>query len=195
MIKIKSLFQRNYDGDRQVRDEVVPGSEWVTNGEGYATRKWDGMAIKIENCVIYKRFDAKEGRTPPKGFVPCQPAPDPETKHWPGWVEMTGKELSRVAAAIPKPDDVLEGSSWIIPDGTFEFCGPTVGTRHGANPENLTEHILVRHGNDIISPCPRTFDGIKEYLTKNNIEGIVWYHPDGRFVKIKAADFGIARSH
>ena len=34
MQKIISLFQRNYDGDRQVRDEVVPGAEWVLAGEG-----------------------------------------------------------------------------------------------------------------------------------------------------------------
>jgi len=43
MKKIPSLFQRNYDGDRQVRNELVPGSEWVANGEGLATRKWDGQ--------------------------------------------------------------------------------------------------------------------------------------------------------
>ncbi len=29
MQKIISLFQRNYDGDKLVRDEVVPGAEWV----------------------------------------------------------------------------------------------------------------------------------------------------------------------
>jgi len=39
MKKIPSLFQRNYDGDRLVRDEVVPGAEWVMAGEGTATRQ------------------------------------------------------------------------------------------------------------------------------------------------------------
>jgi len=29
MRKIISLFQRNYEGDRLVRDECVPGAEWV----------------------------------------------------------------------------------------------------------------------------------------------------------------------
>lgn len=38
MKKIISLFQRNYDGDRLVRNEVTPGAEWVINGEGTATR-------------------------------------------------------------------------------------------------------------------------------------------------------------
>jgi hypothetical protein len=36
--KIISLFQRNYETDRRVRDEVVPGAEWVLAGEGVATR-------------------------------------------------------------------------------------------------------------------------------------------------------------
>ena len=38
MEKIISLFARNYDGDRLVRDEIVPGAEWVVAGEGRATR-------------------------------------------------------------------------------------------------------------------------------------------------------------
>jgi hypothetical protein len=185
MKKIASLFQRNYDGDRQVRNEVVPGSEWVIHGEGYATRKWDGMAIKLENAQFFKRYDAKAGRTPPPEFIPAQPAPDPQTGHWPGWVPLQGKELNRVVAAYQ--------DSGITEDGTFEFCGPTIGTRHGANPERLTKHILVPHGQDILADCPRDFDGLKAYLANADIEGVVWWHPDGRKVKIKAADFGLVR--
>jgi hypothetical protein len=37
--KIISRFQRNSDGDRLVRDEVVPGAEWLLAGEGVVTRK------------------------------------------------------------------------------------------------------------------------------------------------------------
>ena len=48
MKKIISLFQRNYDGDRLVRNEVVPGAEWVQNGEGVATRKYDGTCCMIK---------------------------------------------------------------------------------------------------------------------------------------------------
>lgn len=36
MKKTIGLFQRNYDGDRLVRDEIVPGAEWVAAGEGVA---------------------------------------------------------------------------------------------------------------------------------------------------------------
>jgi hypothetical protein len=180
MKKIKSLFQRNYDGDRQVRDEVVPGSEWVIAGDGIATRKWDGMAVMRRNGEWYKRYDAKAGRTPPPGFEPAEPAPDAETGHWPGWVKMEqGKELLRVLAASTSHEE----------DGTYEFCGPTIGTRHGANPEGLAEHILVRHGTDVLD-APRTFAELKNWLADKQIEGIVWHHPDGRMVKIKRSDFG-----
>ena len=86
MKKIVSLFQRNYDTDRLVRDELVPGAEWVANGEGVATLQMG-------------RLDA-----------------------------------------------------------------------------------------------PRTFDALRAFLADHDdIEGIVWHHPDGRMVKIKGKDFGIKR--
>jgi len=85
MKKIISLFQRNYDGDRLVRDEVVPGAEWVIAGEGVATVKWDGTSCMIKDGVMYKRYDVKKGRTAPPDFIPAQDA-DPVTGHWPGWV-------------------------------------------------------------------------------------------------------------
>lgn len=40
MKKISSLFQRNYDTDRLVRDEVVPGSEWVIAAEALQRESW-----------------------------------------------------------------------------------------------------------------------------------------------------------
>ena len=85
MKKIISLFQRNYDGDRLVRDEVVPGAEWVIAGEGRATVKLDGTCCMVRNGVLYKRYDAKKGKMPPAGFEPAQ-EPDPVTGHWPGWL-------------------------------------------------------------------------------------------------------------
>lgn len=79
MQKIISLFKRDYEVTRLVYDEVTPGAEWVINGEGVATRKWDGQAVKVENGVFYVRYDAKKGRTPPEDFQPLGPQPDPVT--------------------------------------------------------------------------------------------------------------------
>lgn len=71
MKKIISLFQRNYESDRLVRDEIVPGAEWVIASEGIATRKWDGTACLMRDGRLYRRYDARQGKTPPTGFEPA----------------------------------------------------------------------------------------------------------------------------
>ena len=186
MKKITSLFQRNYEGNRKVRDEYTPGTEWVVAGEGKATRKWDGLAVLVQNGQVFRRLDAKAGRTPPADFVPVQPNPDPVSGHWPGWVPAVGPAAQWILEAIDRAKETYpEG----IPDGTYEVCGPKIGTRHGANPERLTEHVLIPHGKDVLVDCPHGFTDLMEYLRERLIEGIVWHHPDGRMVKIKKADF------
>lgn len=186
MKKIVSLFQRNYEGNRKVRDEVSPGAEWVQAGEGVATRKWDGVAVLIQGGVAYKRYDAKAGRTPPEGFIAAQERPDAVSGHWPGWVLAVAPEARYILEAIQSAANLYpEG----VQDGTYEVCGPKIGTRHGANPEKLSEHVLIPHGKDILSDCPCDFAGLMSYLKDKSIEGVVWHHPDGRMVKIKKADF------
>lgn len=179
MKKTLSLFQRNYDGDRLVRDELVPGAEWVVAGEGVATRKLDGTCCMVRAGVLFKRYDAKDGKTPPSGFEPAQ-QPDSVTGHWPGWLPVgDGPEDVRHREAFTQP----------LADGTYELCGPKVQ----GNPEGFESHILIRHGAEILPDAPRSFDAIREYLQGLDIEGIVWHHPDGRMVKIKAKDFGLRR--
>lgn len=177
MQKIISLFQRNYDGDRLVRDEIVPGAEWVIAGEGVATRKFDGTCCMMRDGKLYKRYDAKRGKTPPAGFEPAQD-PDPITGHWPGWI-----------AVGDGPEDKYHREVFdsCYPDGTYELCGPKV--QGGA--EGYGSHVLIRHGATPLKDCPRDYNGIREYLTANVVEGIVWHHPDGRMAKIKARDFGL----
>lgn len=182
MEKIISLFQRNYDGDRLVRNEVVPGAEWVLEGQGKPTRKWDGTCCMVKDKVLYKRYDAKKGKEPPEGFVPAQD-PDPVTGHWPGWVKVGDG-----------PEDQYHresygGDEYSLDDGTYELCGPKIQ----GNPEKLSVHLLIAHGHHDIQGNPRTFDEIKAFFQSNDVEGIVWHHPDGRMVKIKAKDFGIKR--
>lgn len=186
MQKIISLYQRNYGGDRLVRDEVVPGAEWVLAGEGVPTRKFDGTPCMIRDGKQFKRFDAKNGKTPPDGFEPTQ-EPDPVTGHWPGWVPVTDG-----------PEDKLfrEGLATYIDhegdapaDGTYELVGPKVNR----NAEGFISHELVRHGDEVLAEPPRDFVGLRDYLGAADIEGIVWHHPDGRMVKIKTRDFGLKR--
>lgn len=181
MEKIISLFQRNYDGDRLVRDELVPGAEWVIAGEGVATRKWDGTACLIRDGKLYRRYDAKNGKKPPENFEPTQ-EPDPITGHWPGWIPVGDEPESKWYRAA-------KANSFSLPDGTYELCGP----HFQGNPERLPLDILIRHGAQIMPNIPRSFTELKEWFRDRDIEGIVWHHPDGRMVKIKARDFGLSR--
>jgi hypothetical protein len=179
MKKTVSLFQRNYDGDRLVRDEIVPGAEWVVAGEGVATRKFDGTCCMVRGGKLFKRFDAKAGKKLPDNFEPAQDAPDENTGHWPGWVPVGDG-----------PDDARHREAEMpTKDGTYELCGPKVQN----NPEGYTKHVLVKHGAEALHDCPRTFDALREYLSDGAIEGVVWWHEDGRLVKIKGKDFGIKR--
>ena len=175
MKKIISLFKRDYEGTHKVYNEIVPGAEWVVNGEGTATRKFDGTCCMIQKGRLFKRYDAKQGKPTPAGFVSAQ-APDIKTGHWPGWIEVS----------VSNPEDKWHREAYkvLMPDGTYELCGPKVQ----GNPEGFETHILISHGEEKVD-APRTYDSLKEWFKDKNIEGIVWHHPDGRMVKIKKKDF------
>jgi len=180
MRKIISLFQRNYDGDRLVRDEVVPGAEWVIAGEGSATEKYDGTCCMVRDGALWKRHDVKRGRTAPEGWEQAQD-PDPVTGHWPGWL-LVGDG----------PEDQWHREAFEydprLPDGTYELVGPKVQ----GNPYGLTRHWIYGHGAPLAVPPSRVdFAWLANYLATADVEGIVWHHPDGRMVKIKARDFGL----
>jgi hypothetical protein len=181
MKKIISLFQRNYDGNRQVRDEVVPGAEWVLAGEGTPTRKLDGTCCMIRGGKLYKRYEVKPGAIPPANF---EPATDVD--------ENTGKQQGWVLVGDGPEDrwhrEAFTADKGSFVDGSYELVGPKVQ----GNPEGFESHTLVPHGAIVLpSSTPRDFEGLREWLKTAGIEGIVWYHPDGRMVKIKARDFGI----
>ena len=191
MKKIISLFKRDYEGTRLVYDEIVPGAEWVLAGEGKATRKWDGTPCLWKDGKLWKRFDRKQGRPAPDGWIPCEDAPDPNTGHWPGWVPVgDGSDDCWFNAALGRRR-VLFGNDLGLEEGqSYELLGPKIQ----GNPEHTPEYILVPHGAFILDAVPRDFTGIKNYLSDGMIEGIVWHHPDGRMVKIKGKDFGFKRT-
>ncbi len=82
MKKIPTLFVREFLDKHEfiLKREVTPGLEWVLKGEGVATIKIDGSCTAIIGGVFYKRYDAKQGKTAPKGAIPCC-EPDPVTGH------------------------------------------------------------------------------------------------------------------
>jgi hypothetical protein len=165
MRKIVSLFQRNYDGDRLVRDELVKEAEWVQNGEGTATRKYDGTCCLIREGKLFKRYEVKRGKTPPPNFEPANEV-DPNTGKQQGWVpvgEGTEDQWHREAFERLECRD----------DGTYELMGPKVQ----GNLEGYREHVLLAHADAAtIEDCPRTFNELRDYLADGAIEG-VWPAP------------------
>ena len=182
MQKIISLYKRDYDGTRLIYDEVIEGAEWVIEGEGEPTRKWDGTAVLMRDDAMFKRYTVKPGRVAPVGFEPATDT-DEHTGKQEGWVPITDgpeDQYHREAA---------DSGPW--PDGTYELVGPKV---QGGVEKADGSHTLIAHGFHVLDPAPaRDFVSIRDYLDGGNIEGIVWHHPNGRMVKIKARDFGIRR--
>lgn len=185
MKKIPTLFKKNPENLALVINEVDPQNQWVFDGEGVATRKFDGTAAAIINGVLYKRYDVKKGKRVPDNAIPCQ-EPDPITGHWPHWI----------LCDPLRPEDkyffeALSGKGF-MEDGTYELCGPKVQ----GNPEGLERHTLVKHGQyDLnLSMENSDFESLREYLSVVNIEGIVFHHADGRMCKIRKSDFGIKRT-
>jgi len=182
MKKMPCLFEREFldRGKFTLFSSVSEGCEWVLAGEGKATRKWDGTAVMFDGARWHQRYDAKSGTPPPYCFIPCEPERDPITKHWPGWTPVNmGNESAYIREAI---------ENWAFPweIGTYEACGPKINS----NPEKLDRHELRKHG-DVVLDCPRTFEGIREWLTQNIMEGIVFSHPAHGMCKIRRADFGL----
>jgi hypothetical protein len=151
-------------------------------GEGWPEIKLDGTACLIrEDGSLWKRYDAKPGRTPPPSFIPCMPTPDPITLHHPGWV--------MVEEGDPSSKYHLSAFNKLtirIP-GTYELVGQHINS----NPYNLGGDFLCKHGSYVPRvPIERTFDGIRDYLEKVDAEGLVFHHKDGRMAKIRRRDFG-----
>ena len=184
--KMKTLFKRVYDDGAcyGVVNEVMPGCEWVLEGEGVATEKVDGACCAIIGGAFYKRYDAKRGKKPPEGAIPCQPEPDPITGHWPHWVEVSTR-----AGADKWFVMAWQNTPWLTDepeDGTYE----AVGLHFQSNPYGLDADFLEKHGRIVIKDFPRTFDGMKEYFRTHAIEGVVFHRENGDMCKIKRSDFG-----
>ncbi len=178
MKKIPSLFLRDFGGNPELVTRTPnPDCQWVFDGLGEASRKRDGTACMFRKSEFFKRYDAKQGKTPPDGFEPCQD-PDPKTGHWPGWVPIG-------------PDDKWHLWYWYsneanwYADGTYELCGPKVQ----GNPEKLFDLTLFPHGSEILTDVPRDYDGLKAYFESHEIEGVVFAN-GADMCKIKRSDFG-----
>ncbi|SNR57419.1 DUF5565 family protein [Flavobacterium sp. ov086] len=183
MKKISTLFAKDPTNLARVIDKINTENAWVISGEAIATRKFDGTSVAIINGELFKRFDAKKGRAIPANAIPCQEA-DLITGHHPHWVKCDRTKT--------QDKFFFEGFDSLDPktDGTYELCGPKVQ----GNPEKLEKHTLIKHGSEVLDFVNLGFDDLREFLSENDIEGIVFHHiSDGRMCKLRKTDFGIKR--
>ena len=216
MKKIPTLFIRDQQTGL-VTSEVNQECLWVAQGFGTPTRKLDGTACMVRDGKLYKRHEVKPGGKPPANFELADF--DEVTGKQQGWVPVgDGPEdkWHREALAFNTgnticgaPLTAVDLSFNSLPDGTYELCGPKVQ----GNPEKFEYHELVTHGiarfapfdagrvdngGTWISECPRTLEGIRNFLLVHDIEGIVFWRdpsdPDCDKCKVKKRDFGLRRS-
>ena len=177
MKKIPTIFVRDMSKQPALVTPVwVEGCEWVRDGEGVATRKWDGTCCLVRAGKLYKRRELRDGDIPPPDFEST------------GTDENTGKTVGWVPVGDGPEDrwhrEAFKGTE---PDGTYELVGPKIQ----GNKDKSEHHSLAVHGNCVMGSAPRDFYGLKAWLSEWMIEGLVWHHPDGRMAKIKRRDFGL----
>lgn len=184
MKKIPTLFVRTFEDHRIVgiTDQITAGCEEAFL-HGDATVKFDGACCAFLGGVLYKRYDAKEGRKPPEGAIPCCD-PDPVTGHHPHWVKVDAKN----PADRWFIDAYLRSAAicHCYGDKTYE----AVGRHFNANPYHLDYDRLIPHGDKIVC-VERTFDAIKAWLEANNEEGLVFWLNGEPVCKIRRKDFGL----
>lgn len=181
MEKIPTLFKRIFVENRLV--DTIPvvnnGLEWVLEGKGKATIKFDGSCCAIINGKLYKRYDAKKGKKPPEGAISCC-EPDPVTGHWPHWVRCNPKD-----PADKWFFEAVKNTAALETNATYE----AVGKHFNGNPYQEGFDYLVKHGS-ISVHVERTYEGIRDYLKNNHVEGLVFWKDGKPQCKIKRKDFG-----
>jgi hypothetical protein len=167
--KIPTMYERDEARrGRPVTPALKAECRWVEQGEGVATRKLDGMNVKVAAGVLHKRQKPAEGRYDEASYIPAR-RDDPADRY------------------LFEAFDSAAG--W--EDGVYEALGPKIQ----GNPDRYERHTLVRvvpfEPWLVLEGAPRTFEGLREFLAAHDIEGIVFHHADGRKAKIKKRDFGL----
>ena len=182
MKKIPTLFRRDPNDMRRVLREVHPDCQWVLDGEGVATRKFDGTCLRLDTGGNWwARREVKPGRSEPPGFILVEH--DENTGKSVGWEPIYQSAFVKFwDEAFTHQRDTGEP----LVTGTYELCGPKIN----GNPEQLDGHRLISHQDADILDAPRDFDELREWLLdRPAYEGVVWHNLDGRMAKLKRRDF------
>lgn len=188
MKKIKTIFERDWDGDRTVIDQYVPGitGEILAFDKTVkATEKLDGMNVRVtvrnHTCV---RLEKRRN-------------PDKLQKHK-GIEEPWYTDAYESEPADKYLYEALKGTDLSdIPDG--EWSGEALGPNIQGNPLQLEKNTICLFScgkAPVIENVPTTWSELKEWLPRQqskfgsgNIEGVVWHCANGEMYKIKTKDF------
>jgi hypothetical protein len=186
MNKIPTVFKRDPEDMRHLLPEVNPNCQWVLDGEGIGTRKYDGTCVMFDGERWWARREVKDGGRWPQEFQTI--TRDPVTGKTVGWQPIAFSSFAKWHALALLDWTMVRGEP---EPGTFELCGPKIN----GNPEGFGSHVLIPHRYaEVVLDAggPYTFDTLREMITlycSLGREGIVWHHPDGRMAKLKGRDF------
>ena len=183
MQKIPTLFLRDEANMARVTREVNPEAAWVLAGEGTPTRKRDGTNVRIDvwrakRGVYDAALEVWKRRNPTReekaagaepGYILAR-REDPADKH--------------IFAAVRETDF----ADW--PEGQWpcEALGPKI---QGGVESDVPCLYAFSLWPERLPEFPRTFDGIRDFLEANEIEGIVWQRENGDMSKVKRRDFSL----
>ncbi|MEU9098378.1 hypothetical protein [Streptomyces sp. NPDC048361] len=182
MRKIPTMFVRNPEDRRYVLPKVAAGCEWVTAGEGVATRKYDGTCVLYDGAAWWARREVKPGKAVPPGFRAV--GTDDVTGRTVGWEPVEQSPFAKFHA------EAAAGAEGPFAPGTYELVGPRIN----ANPEGTPAHQLIAHAEAaVVVLADRSLETLRSTVLQlaefEHAEGLVFHHPDGRMAKIKARDF------
>jgi hypothetical protein len=183
MKKTPTIFKRDIVNMKLVSAQINPVCQWVFDGEGVATRKYDGTCCLVQNGKLYKRRELREGDVVPDGFI--QADFDPTTNKAVGWLPVTEIDPADQYHCL-----AFYKYPYVLSDGTYELLGPKIQ----GNPEGLEDYHLLKHSDAEVYDAPCDYAALSQWLADRDIEGLVFHHPDGRMAKIKKRDFNLPRS-
>lgn len=185
MRKIPTLFIRDPQDRAHVTSEVNPECQWVLDGEGIATRKYDGTCVMLdEDGNWWARREVKLGKASPPFWLFVDG--DRVTGKSVGWEPIGQSPFAKFHAEAVANKDIHP-----FKPGTYELCGPRIN----GNPEGWTRHRLASHADAEtfgVTGVPRLgpdLVALVRALGNQGWEGVVWHHPDGRMAKLKSHDF------
>lgn len=186
MKKIKTIFERDWDGNGGVLSSYISGFHPDKLHGSVATEKLDGTNVRL--TVRNHTLVRLEKRRNPSKLEKARGIEEP----WYRDADEFSREDKHIFDAA-KNTDLSK-----VPDG--EWSGEAVGPNVQGNPLNLEKNVVVLFScgqAPAFENVPTEYESLKAWLkeqkslygTNCGIEGVVWHCPNGDMYKIKLNDF------